>query len=48
MRINQEALSGFDKTVGLDLTEVAVDRTLHKSPCGGEGTGKKPTDYGKL
>jgi len=27
---------------------VAVDGSLHKSPCGGEGTGKNPTDRGKL
>jgi transposase len=46
--LNQEALSGYDKVVGLDLTEVAVDGSLHKSPCGGEGTGKNPTDRGKL
>ena len=46
--VNQEALSGYDKVVGLDLTEVAVDGSLHKSPCGGEGTGKNPTDRGKL
>jgi transposase len=46
--LNQEALSGYDKIVGLDLSEVAVDGSLHKSPCGGEGTGKNPTDRGKL
>src|SRR5664279_1055734 len=32
----------------LDLTEVAVDGSLHKSPCGGKGTGKNPTDRAKL
>jgi hypothetical protein len=26
------------------LSEVAVDAGLHKSPDGGEGTGKNPTD----
>ena len=43
-----EALAAYDKIVGLDLTDVAVDGSLHKSPCGGEGTGKNPTDRAKL
>ena len=43
-----EALHGFDKIIGLDLADVSVDGSLHKSPCGGEGTGKNPTDRGKL
>jgi len=43
-----EALAGYDKIIGLDLSDVAVDGSLHKSPCGGEGTGKNPTDRGKL
>ncbi|MGP0111076.1 MAG: transposase [Acidimicrobiales bacterium] len=46
--IAAEALAGYDKIIGLDLTEVAVDGSLHKSPCGGEGTGKNPTDRAKL
>jgi len=43
-----EALSGYDKIIGLDLSDVAVDGSMHKSPAGGEGTGKNPTDRGKL
>jgi transposase len=43
-----EALEAYDRVVGLDLTEVAVDGSLHKAPSGGEGTGKNPTDRGKL
>jgi len=43
-----EALAGYDKIVGLDLADTAVDGSLHKSPCGGEGTGKNPTDRAKL
>src|SRR5665811_2140218 len=31
-----------------DLSEVAVDGSLHKAPCGGEGTGPNPTDRGKI
>lgn len=44
----QEALCAYDKIVGIDLSEVSVDGSLHKSPAGGEGTGKNPTDRAKL
>jgi len=44
----EEALRAYDKIIGLDLTEVAVDGSLQKSPGGGEGTGKNPTDRAKL
>jgi transposase len=43
-----EAIASFDKVIGLDLSEVAVDGSLHKAPAGGEGTGKNPTDRAKL
>ena len=43
-----EALAGYDRIIELDLSEVAVDGSQHKAPCGGEGTGKNPTDRGKL
>ncbi len=43
-----EALDAFDKIIGLDLADVSVDGSLHKSPAGGEGTGKNPTDRAKL
>jgi transposase len=46
--IAAEALAGYDKIIGLDLAECAVDGSLHKSPCGGERTGKNPTDRAKL
>lgn len=46
--IAAEAISSYDRVIGLDLSDVAVDGSLHKSPCGGEGTGKNPTDRGKL
>src|SRR5271169_6502385 len=42
-----EAVAGFDKVIGLDLSDVSVDGSLHKAPCGGEGTGPNPTDRGK-
>ena len=43
----EEALAGYDRIIGLNLEEVAVDGSLHKAPCGGEGTGPNPTDRGK-
>ncbi|MCY3786688.1 MAG: IS5 family transposase, partial [bacterium] len=42
-----EAVEAYDRIVGLDLTEVAVDGSQHKAPCGGPGTGRNPTDRGK-
>jgi transposase len=43
-----EALAGYDRIRGLDLSEVSIDGSMHKAPCGGEGTGPNPTDRGKL
>lgn len=43
-----ETLAGYDRIVGLDLEHVAIDGSLHKAPCGGEGTGKSPVDRAKL
>jgi transposase len=46
-KLKAEALAAFDRIIGLDLTEVAVDGSLHKAPYGGEGTGPNPTDRAK-
>lgn len=43
----EEAVAAYDRIIGLDLSEVAVDGSLHKAPCGGEGTGPNPTDRAK-
>lgn len=43
-----EAIRSYDRIIGLVLDDVSVDGSLHKSPGGGEGTGKNPTDRGKL
>lgn len=45
--IAAEAITAFDRVIGLELSDVAVDGSLHKAPAGGEGTGKNPTDRGK-
>jgi hypothetical protein len=46
--IKDEALAAFDRIIGLDLDDVALDGSLHKAPYGGEGTGPNPTDRAKL
>lgn len=47
-RLAEEALAAYDRVVGLDLGDVAVDGSVHKAPCGGEGTGRNPVDRRKL
>jgi transposase len=47
-QVHTEALGAFDRIIGLDLDDVAVDGSLHKAPYGGEGTGPNPTDRAKL
>jgi transposase len=46
-RIANEAIGAYDKVIGLDLSDVAIDGSAHKAPAGGQGTGKSPTDRGK-
>lgn len=46
--IAAEAIEAYDTVIGLDLSAVSADGSLHKSPGGGEGTGKNPTDRAKL
>jgi transposase len=43
----EEALAGYDRIVGLDLDDAAVDASQHKAPAGGEGTGPNCTDRAK-
>ena len=40
--LGTEAIAAYDRIVGLDLTDVAIDGSQHKAPCGGEGTGRNP------
>ncbi len=46
--LKDEATAAFDRIIGLDLSEVSLDGSLHKAPYGGEGTGPNPTDRAKL
>ncbi len=41
------ALAAYDRTIGLDLCDVAVDGCIVKAPCGGEAAGRSPVDRGK-
>jgi transposase len=47
-RLAAEALAGYDRVIGIDLSDCSVDGSQHKAPSGGEGTGKNPTDRGKI
>ena len=42
------ALAAYDKIIRLDLAHAAIDGSQHKAPCGGPGTGRNPTDRGKI
>ena len=41
------ALDAYDRLIGPELTDVAVDGCITKAPCGGEKAGKSPVDRGK-
>lgn len=42
------ALAAYDRAIGLELSEVAVDGCITKAPCGGERAGRNPVDRGKM
>ena len=46
-KLRQIALEAYDRLIGLQLAEVAVDGCITKAPCGGEKAGKSPVDRGK-
>jgi hypothetical protein len=41
------ALEAYDRMVGLETSELAVDSCITKAPCGGEKAGRSPVDRGK-
>jgi transposase len=45
--LEELALESYDRVVGLQLADVAVDGCITKAPCGGEKAGKSPVDRGK-
>jgi transposase len=46
-RLRELALEAYDKLIGLQLSDVAVDCCITKAPCGGEKAGRNPVDRGK-
>jgi len=40
-------LEVYDRIIGLELADVAVDGCITKAPCGGEKAGRSPVDRGK-
>src|SRR4051794_20892948 len=45
--LEELSLESYDRFVGLELADVAVDGCITKAPCGGEKAGKSPVDRGK-
>jgi transposase len=44
--LREIVLEAYDRFIGLDLADVAVDGCITKAPCGGEKAGKSPVDRG--
>ncbi len=40
-------LGAYDRMVGLELADLAVDGCITKAPCGGDAAGRSPVDRGK-
>jgi transposase len=45
--LQEIVLDSYDRMIGLDLSDVAVDGWITKAPCGGHKAGKSPLDRGK-
>ncbi len=45
--LERSCLHAYDKMVGLELGNLAVDGCITKAPCGGEAAGRSPVDRGK-
>jgi len=45
--LREIALEAYDRYIGLELSEVAVDCCITKAPCGGQKAGRSPVDRGK-
>ena len=46
-RLREVSLEAYDRLIGLELSDVAVDGCITKAPCGGEKAGRSPVDRGK-
>ena len=47
-RLREICLDAYDRLIGLELSEVAVDGCTTRAPGGGEKAGKSPVDRGKM
>ncbi len=45
--LEEVAREAYDRTIGLELSDVAVDCCITKVPCGGDKAGKSRVDRGK-
>jgi transposase len=45
--LREAVLEAYDRLIGLELSEVAVDCCITKAPCGGQKAGRSPVDRGK-
>jgi transposase len=45
--LEEIARDSYDRFVGLELHDIAVDCCITKAPCGGEKAGRSPVDRGK-
>lgn len=46
-RLRLACLDAYEKVIGLDLADLAVDGCITKAPCGGECAGRSPVDRAK-
>jgi transposase len=46
-QVHTVALQAYDRMIGLDLDDLAVDGCITKAPSGGEVAGRSPVDRGK-
>jgi len=46
--LHRLVVAQYDRMIGLDLDDVAVDGCITKAPSGGERAGRSPVDRGKL
>jgi hypothetical protein len=46
-RLREISLGAYDRLIGLELSDLAVDGCMTKAPCGGEKAGRSPVDRGK-
>lgn len=45
--LEEIAREAYDRAIGLDLSDIAIDCCITKAPCGGEKAGRNPVDRGK-